>query len=229
MARSVEIVVEDDARSAADEVARILAEGARAGGHIVLSGGSTVGDAYEKAAELEPDWSRVELWWGDERCVPPDDDNSNFGLAKKMLLDKLERQPAAIHRIEGELDPDEAARRYDDSVRGVTFDLILNGVGPDGHTASLFPNAASLQQRERLALAVPPGHEPFIERVTLTIPALENCRRMIFLVTGEDKADAAGRAFGQPPSTDTPASLVRSALGETVAVLDRAAASLLRE
>jgi 6-phosphogluconolactonase len=229
MARSVEIVVEDDPRSAADEVARILAEGARAGGHIVLSGGTTVGNAYEKAAELEPDWSRVELWWGDERCVPPDDDNSNFGLANKTLLDKLERQPAAIHRIEGELDPEETARRYDDAVRDLTFDLVLNGVGPDGHTASLFPNAASLQQRERLALAVPPGHEPFIERVTLTIPALENCRRLIFLVTGEDKADAAKRAFGGPPSPDTPASLVRSALDQTAAVLDRAAAALLRE
>jgi 6-phosphogluconolactonase len=229
MARSVDIVVKDGAQSAAEAVARMLAEAARAGGNIVLTGGNTVGDAYENAAGLEPDWSRIELWWGDERCVPPDDENSNFGLTKKTLLDKLEQQPAALHRIEGELDPEEAARRYDEAVRGVTFDLVLNGVGPDGHTASLFPNAASLQERERLALAVPPGHEPFVERVTLTIPALENCRRMIFLATGEDKADAVKRAFRDAPSPATPASLVRSAHGETVAVLDGAAASLLRE
>ena len=229
MARSVDIVVKDDAQSAAEEVARMLAEAARAGGNVVLTGGNTVGDAYEKAADLEPDWGRVDLWWGDERCVPPDDENSNFGLTNKTLLDNLEEQPAAIHRMEGELDPDEAARRYEGAVRGVTFDLILNGVGPDGHTASLFPNAPSLEERERLALAVPPGHEPYIERVTLTIPALENCRRMIFFVTGEDKADAVKRAFGAAPTPDTPASLVRSAHGETVAVLDEAAASLLRE
>jgi 6-phosphogluconolactonase len=224
---TVQIVVKEDAEAAAKEVARMLAPAAGASGHVVLTGGNTVGDAYEKAAVLQPDWSRVELWWGDERCVPPDDENSNFGLTKKILLDNLEQQPAEVHRIEGELDPEESARRYDEAVRGVTFDLILNGLGPDGHTASLFPNAPSLQERERLALAVPSGLEPYIERVTLTIPALENCRRMVFLVAGEDKADAVERAFGQPPSPDTPASLVRSAHGDTIAVLDEAAASLL--
>ena len=224
---AVTLVVEQDADAAAAEVARRLADAARAGGHIVLTGGSTVGDAYEQAAALEPDWSRVELWWGDERCVPPDDENSNFGLAERTLLDKLERAPAAVHRMLGELDPVEGARLYEEEVTGVTFDLILNGVGPDGHTASLFPKAPSLEETERLALAVPPGHEPFIERITLTIPKLEDCRGMLFLVTGEDKAEAAKRAFGDPPSTDTPASLVRSAHGETVAVLDEAAAALL--
>src|SRR5437899_3984962 len=165
---AVTIVVEQNADRAAGEVSRRLAEAARAGGHVVLTGGNTVGDAYEKAAELEPDWSRVELWWGDERCVPPDDDKSNFGLAKRTLLDNLEQQPSAVHRMQGELDPGEAAARYEEEVRGVTFDLVLNGVGPDGHTASLFPNAPSLEETEHLALAVPPGHEPFVERVTLT-------------------------------------------------------------
>src|SRR5436190_8767929 len=124
----VNIVVEHDSDAAAGEVARMLADAARSGGHIVVTGGDTVGDAYEKAAELEPDWSRVELWWGDERCVPPDDENSNFGLTKTALLDNVEAQPEAIHRIEGELDPEDAAQRYDQAVRGVTFDLILNGV-----------------------------------------------------------------------------------------------------
>ncbi len=225
--RDVKIVVEGVPDAAAGEVARMLADGARTGGHLVVTGGNTVGDAYEKAAQLEPDWSRVELWWGDERCVPPDDENSNFGLTKKTLLDNLEAQPVEIHRIEGELDPEDAAQRYDEAARGVTFDLILNGVGPDGHTASLFPNAPSLEETERLALAVPPGHEPYVERVTLTIPALENCRGMIFFVSGEDKADAVMRAFGRPLSPDTPASLVRSAHGKTIAVLDEAAAAKL--
>lgn len=226
---SVRLLVKDDAETASQEVARRLAEAARAGGNIVVTGGNTVGVAYEQAAELEPDWSRVELWWDDERCVPPDDDKSNYGLAKRTLLDRLEKQPSAVHRIRGELDPEEAAHLYEEELKGVTFDLVLNGVGPDGHTASLFPNAPSLQRRERLALAVPAGHEPFVERVTMTIPVLEECRAMLFFVTGEDKADAVKRAFGGPPSTDTPASLVRSAHGETVAVLDEAAAALLRE
>jgi len=223
----INIVVEHDSDAAAGEVAQMLADAARSGGHIVVTGGDTVGDAYEKAAELEPDWSRVELWWGDERCVPPDDENSNFGLTKTTLLDNLQAQPAETHRIEGELDPEGAAQRYDEAVRGVTFDLILNGVGPDGHTASLFPNAPSLEETERLALAVPSGREPYVERVTLTIPALEDCRGMIFFVTGEDKADAVMRAFGRQPSPDAPASLVRSAQGETIVVLDEASASLL--
>ncbi len=226
---SVRLIVKDDAVAGAEEFARRLAGAARAGGNIVLTGGNTVGGAYEKAAELEPDWSRVELWWGDERCVPPDDENSNSGLAKKTLLNRLEREPSAVHRMEGELDPQEAAARYEEEVRGVTFDLVLNGVGPDGHTASLFPNAPSLEETERLALAVPPGHEPFVERITLAIPTLANCRQMIFFVTGGDKADAVRRAFAEPPSPATPASLVRSAHGETVAVLDEAAAALLGE
>jgi 6-phosphogluconolactonase len=222
-----ELVVKPDADAAAEQVARRLAEAAHAGGNIVLTGGTTVGVAYQKAAGLEPDWSRVTLWWGDERCVPPDDENSNFGLAKGTLLDNLEQPPAAVHRIQGELDPEEAARRYEEGLRSVRFDLVLNGIGPDGHTASLFPNAPSLGETKRLVLAVPPGHEPFVERITLTISTLANCRAMIFFATGEDKADAVKRAFGRPPSPDTPASLVRSAHGETIAMLDEAAASLL--
>jgi 6-phosphogluconolactonase len=224
---SVAVIVKGDAAGAADEVGRRLAVAARVGGNLVLTGGNTVGEAYETAAALESDWSRVELWWGDERCVPPDDDKSNFGLAKRTLLDRLEGQPAAVHRIQGELEPEEAAARYADELHGITFDLVLNGVGPDGHTASLFPDAPSLGEHERLALAVPPGHEPFVERVTMTIPALANCRRMLFMVTGQDKAEAARGAFVEPPSPKTPASLVRSAHGETVAVVDEAAASLL--
>ena len=112
-------------------------------------------------------------------------------------------------------------------MRGVTFDLILNGLGPDGHTASLFPNAPTLEIRDRLVVPADAGHEPYVKRITMTIPALESCRDMIFLATGESKVDAARRAFAEPPSPDTPASLVCSKLGETVAVLDRDAAAEL--
>ncbi len=202
-------------------------EAARAGGHLVLTGGGTPRRAYELAAELEPDWSKAEVWWGDERCVPPDDERANFGMAKGALLDRLEQAPAAVHRIKGELDPEQAAAAYEVELRGITFDLVLNGLGPDGHTASLFPHAPTLEERERLVVPAEAKHEPFVERITLTIPALAACRQMIFLAVGTDKADAAKRAFGDPASPATPASLVRSVEGETVAVLDREAAAEL--
>ena len=183
--------------------------------------------AYELAAELEPDWSRTELWWGDERCVPPGDERSNFGMAKDALLDRLGVPPAAVHRIRGEDEPEQAAVAYEQELHGIAFDLVLNGLGPDGHTASLFPHAPTLEVRDRLVVPAEAGHEPYVERVTMTIPALERCREMIFLAVGEEKADAARRAFGEQPGPATPASLVRSTGGETVAILDRAAASRL--
>jgi 6-phosphogluconolactonase len=224
---NVRLQVEPDAEAAARAVAERLAEAARAGGHVVLTGGGTPKRAYELAAELEPDWSKAELWWGDERCVPPDDERSNFGMAKQALLDRLEHPPAAVHRIRGEDDPEQAAKNYERELSGVTFDLVLNGLGPDGHTASLFPHAPTLEIRDRLVVAAEAGHEPFVERITLTIPSLETCREMIFLAVGEEKADAARRAFEEQSSPATPASLVRSGLGKTVAVLDEAAAAQL--
>ena len=107
--------------------------------------------AYEDAAKLAPDWSRVELWWGDERCVPPDDEHSNFGMAKRALLDRLELRPAAVHRIQGELGKDEAAAELRARARRRPLDLVLLGLGTDGHVASLFPNAPTLESRRRVA------------------------------------------------------------------------------
>jgi 6-phosphogluconolactonase len=224
---SLRLEVVADGEAAARFVAERLAEASRAGGHVVLTGGETPRRAYEIAAELEPDWSRTEIWWGDERCVPPDNPWSNYQLAKDALLDRLQIGPAAVHRILGEDDPEEAAAAYEAEMRGVTFDLILNGLGPDGHTASLFPKAPTLDIRDRLVVAADPGLDPFVERITMTIPALENCRTMLYLTTGESKADAVRHAFSEPPSPSTPASLVRSSLGDTVVVLDREAAALL--
>src|SRR5436189_3338995 len=115
----------------------------RAEGHVALAGGSTPRRAHELARRRQ-DWTRVTFWWSDERCVPPDDERSNFGLARRTLLEHLAAGPAAVHRIGGELPPAEAADEYDRALRGVTIDLNLLGIGPDGHTASLFPGMPSL-------------------------------------------------------------------------------------
>jgi 6-phosphogluconolactonase len=225
---NLRVEVREDAEAAARFTAEHLAAAARRGGHIVLTGGDTPRRAYEIAAQLEPDWSRVEVWWGDERCVPPSDSRSNFRIAKESLLDRLGAQPEGVHRIRGEVEPSEAAAEYELELGALTFDLVLNGIGPDGHTASLFPNAPTLDERERLVVDADAALEPFVERVTLTIPALERCREMIFLVVGDAKADAARRVFAEAASADSPASLVRSRHGETLAVLDPAAAAQLR-
>jgi 6-phosphogluconolactonase len=225
---SVEITVVDDAEEVARIVAERLAEQARAGGSIVLTGGSTPRHAYQVAADLEPDWSRVELWWGDERCVPPEDGRSNYGMAKTALLDRLAAQPAAIHRMQGELGRDEGTAEYKHELAGVgTFDLVLLGLGPDGHIASLFPNFPTLDVTSRDVLGSEAGHEPFVDRISMTLPRLCNTNDLLFLVAGEDKADAVARALDGQPSHATPGSLARSADGTTRAVIDRAAASKL--
>jgi 6-phosphogluconolactonase len=222
---AVELVIADDAEGAAFEAAQLLAEVASRGGAVALAGGSTPRRAYEIAARLEPDWSGVDVWLGDERCVPPDDERSNLRLVLESLVANLERAPS-LHPVPTQLPPEDAAAAYAASLQGTTLDLALLGIGPDGHTASLFPYAPSLDAEE-LAVATDPGLEPFVERVTLTIPALAAARTVAFLVSGAEKADAARRAFGEPPSPATPASLVRSAEGRTVAILDRAAAAEL--
>jgi len=214
-------VVENPARLAAGWLIHV----ASSPGHIALSGGSTPGRAYELAAALHPDWRPdVHLWFGDDRAVPPGDERSNYRLAKETLLDRLTLQPQ-VHRIRGELGAEEAAALYDGELRDVTLDLALNGIGTDGHTASLFPGSPALAERQRRAVAADPGLEPFVPRVTLTPPVFAQARLLIYLVTGEAKAEAARRALAAAPSPETPASLVRGR--ETIAILDRAAASQL--
>jgi 6-phosphogluconolactonase len=214
-------VVENPARLAAGWLIHTASEP----GNVALSGGSTVGNAYEIAAELQPEWRQdVHLWFGDERAVPPGDERSNYRLARETLLDRLRAQPT-VHRIHGELGAPEAAERYDRELDGVTLDLALNGIGPDGHTASLFPNAPALAERQRKVVAAEAGLEPFVERVTLTAPVFASTPLLVYLVTGESKAEAVRRAFAEEPSPETPASLIRGV--ETIAILDAAAASLL--
>ncbi len=155
----VELVIVENAKEVAAVVAEHLASATREGGHVVLTGGTTPERAYEEAARLAPDWDKVELWWGDERCVPPDHELSNFGMAKRALLDRLERAPRAVHRIKGELGKDRAAAEYEQELGATQLDLLLLGVGSDGHVASLFPNAPTLQQRKRV-LSAEPDLEP---------------------------------------------------------------------
>ena len=218
---TAEIRVVADAPAAAGA---LIAEAARAGGVLALSGGRTAGAAYRAAAVLEPDaWSGVDIWLGDDRAVPPDDERSNYRLLRETLLDTV--APRSVERIEGELGAEEAAEHYDRLVDDVPIAFALNGIGPDGHTASLFPRAPSLREHERRVVAAEAQLEPFVPRVTMTVPVFARVELLVYLVTGADKADAVARAFGAEPSEDTPASLVRGR--RTIAVLDDAAAANL--
>jgi 6-phosphogluconolactonase len=225
----VELEVLADAEAVAARVADELVTAARAGQAVVLTGGTSPGRAYELAAEREPDWSTATLWWGDERCVPPEHEDSNYRLARESLLDRLEAPPREIRRIRGELGAADAAREYDELLRDAALDLVLLGIGPDGHTASLFPRAAALDERKRRAVAAQAQLEPFVERVTLTLPAFAAAGELLFLVAGDEKSEAARRAFAAEPGPETPASLVRSEAGVTTAILDSAAAVRLSD
>lgn len=206
-------------------VGELLATQARAGGSIALTGGSTPGRAYERAAALQPDWSAASIWWGDERCVPPDDERSNYLLTEETLLSHLETQPKQVHRVRGELPPEEAAAELDAALAGVTLDLVLLGMGSDGHVASLFPGSPQLAVEDRRAVNGPPGLEPLVERVTMTMPVLRAARRIVLLVTGEAKAGPIARAFGTEIDEELPASLLRLAAAPVEVFLDGAAGS----
>ena len=224
-----ERLVRHDPAAAAAE---LLAAAAGAGGHVALAGGSTPRAAYRAAAGLRTDWSRATLWFGDERCVAPDHEHSNYRIAKEALLDRLEGGRPVVHRIRGELGPDEGAASYERVLlEGFApswprLDLVLLGLGPDAHCASLFPHSPALLERERPVVGVEvAGLEPFVPRVTLTLPAINAARHVVFLVAGEDKAEAVARAFGGEPDPGAPASLVRPEDGRLTVLLDRGAAS----
>ena len=223
MAREIDIVVADDP---AAEVGERLAASARNGGHLVLTGGGSVAVAYGHAATLLPDWTGVELWWGDERCVPPEDERSNYLLAKSSLLDRV--QTGAVHRMRGELGREQGAELYEQELGSLErFDLVFLGLGPDGHVASLYPEQPTLDETERRVVGAEAHLEPFVDRITLTLPMLRGAHEVLFMVTGADKAEAAFAAFAGDPTRSVPGSLVRSTHGRTTAVLDAAAAAKL--
>jgi 6-phosphogluconolactonase len=215
----------------AARVADLLAEAASAGRHIVLTGGSTPRIAYELAAGKGADWSRAEIWFSDERCVPPEHEHSNFGMVDAALLSHV--QPKAVHRMKGELGPQDGARDYQQQLDGAfgqgvlpELGLVLLGLGPDAHVASLFPGDAALGERTKGAVGVEtPGMAPLVSRISLTLPVLNAGDQVVFLVSGEDKAEAVARAFGGlRPGPDAPASLVRPERGSLTVLLDAAAA-----
>jgi 6-phosphogluconolactonase len=217
---NAEIRVSDDP---AQEAAELMAA---AGGHVTLTGGSTPRSAYERATQLREDWSGVDFWFTDERCVPPDHEHSNFGMVERAFLSRVEG--ATVHRMRGELGPEDGAAAYENELGEFgpdAIDLMLLGIGPDAHICSLFPGDDALGERERLVVGVEtPGMAPLVSRITLTLPVVNASRQIVFLVTGEDKAEAVGRVFRGPPDPRAPGSLVD---GNVVALLDAAAAARL--
>jgi 6-phosphogluconolactonase len=184
------------ARAAAETVRSLLAAGART---LVLAGGTTPAACYRELAGMELAWGRVTVLFGDERCVPPDDPESNYRMAREALLERV--HPASIHRMAGELGPDEAAAAYDAIVGGLQpLDVVLLGVGEDGHTASLFPGHPALEAAG-WATPVRGAPKPPPERVSLTLPAIRGAGTVLVLATGAGKADAVARArAGTVPS-----------------------------
>jgi 6-phosphogluconolactonase len=187
---------EDVAESAAAEISSALAEGART---LVLAGGTTPKRCYELLVQAEVKWGRVTVLFGDERCVPPDHPESNYRMAREALLDRV--APGSVHRIAGELGPDEAAELYSRVVAQLApLDVVLLGAGEDGHTASLFPGHPEVHA-QGWAVGVRNAPKPPPDRVSLTLPALQGARRVIILATGAGKAGAVARAKrGEVPS-----------------------------
>jgi len=208
---------------------------------IALSGGSTPKALFGLIA-TEPylgqiNWPSVEIFWADERCVPPDDAESNYAMAKEVLLSKIPIQPRQVHRMPAEkADRDAAAQEYTLEMQRVfgtngipAFDLIQLGMGPEGHTASLFPHQPALHEQRRLVMPVSVPKPPPL-RLTFTPPILNAPRHVLFLVTGSEKADAVQAVLEGPYQPDEyPAQIVRPTNGEVTWMLDTAAAGKLTQ
>lgn len=221
------IVVHDTPEALSrDAAARIVAAAratveTRGSFTLALAGGGTPLAAYRLlAGAVEMPWAVTQLYWGDERCVPPDDAESNYGAARRALLDHLTVPPAQVHRIEGEdPDPHAAAARYA-ALLPARFDLLLLGIGEDGHIASLFPGDIALHEHTRRAVAVL-APKPPPRRITITPPVLAAARATLVLATGAAKASPVVRALvGDINIDELPAQLVRPATW----LLDRGAA-----
>jgi 6-phosphogluconolactonase len=246
MGREIRVVADAAAlsRAAAEELTRVIHEAVEARGRatIALAGGSTPRALYEQVAQ-EPmrsriPWARVHLFWGDERCVPPDQPESNFHMTHETLLARVPIPASNIHRIPVEHgDPDATAQAYERALREhfrlangawPAFDLILLGLGADGHTASLFPGTPAARETARLAVATR-GGEPNVARVTLTLPVLNHARRVAWLISGAAKAPIVRRVLegGAAEADGLPAQSVQPLEGTAVWLLDRAAAGEL--
>lgn len=223
-------------RQTAEQFSQLAHECVEASGRITVafSGGSTPKHLYSLLASADYQnrirWNNVELFWGDERCVPPDHPESNFRMAQEALLSRIQISAENIHRMRGEGQPQAAAAEYEKELQrffGLNsgglprFDLILLGIGEDGHTASLFPDSDALNDTEHLVLA------RFVEklnayRLTLSLPVLNNAANVWFLVAGPSKADAVQQAFSS--SSDLPAAKVQPVNGKLTWFITRDAA-----
>ncbi|GAA5510307.1 6-phosphogluconolactonase [Novipirellula caenicola] len=204
---------------------------------IALSGGSTPKMLFEiwgKEYADKIDWSRIHFFWGDERCVAPDDSDSNYGVAKTLFLDKVQIPAENVHRVLGEADPDEERLRYENEIYGHVdidenavpqFDLILLGMGTDGHTASIFPHQSQfLKSPQVCEVAIHP--ESAQKRITLTGPVLNRAKKVAFLITGGDKAEVLAQVIKKEGDfANFPASHVEAA--DLTFYVDEAAAASL--
>ena len=209
---------------------------------IAISGGTTPKTMFELLANpAEPfvkqvPWDKLDLYWVDERCVPPDNAESNYRMTREALLSKVPLPAERVHRVEGELDPEVAAARYESTIRNTfklegaetpTFDLVLLGMGDDGHTASLFPHTEALNDMSHIAIA---NHVPQKEtwRITLTWPVINQGREVAFLIEGAGKAQVLHDVFLGPYQPETfPSQIIRPASGRLTLLLDAAAAAKL--
>ena len=204
---------------------------------IALSGGSTPRRLYQVLAsppyDEEMAWDRWHIFWGDERCVPPDHEDSNFRMAKEALLDHISIPLAQVYRMRGEIEPEEAAEEYETAVLdgfqtpAPSFDLILLGVGDDGHTASLFPGTLALQEKHKLVVS---NWSPSLQvhRITFTLPLINAARVVAFLDTDESKAEVLRRVLEPAPREGVlPAAMIRPTDGTVHWFLTKEAAGLL--
>lgn len=219
------------------------ASGARGKARIAISGGHTPKNTFALLADPSAQyreqipWDNLELYWVDERCVPPDHPDSNYRMTREAMLDKVPLDKSQVFRIQGELDPDEAASKYESAIRQSfrlegaempVFDLLALGMGPDGHTASLFPHTQGLHELMRIAIAnhVPQQKETW--RVTLTSPVINRARDVFFLIEGQDKVAALKQVFTGSYDPETyPSQLIRPASHRITLILDAVAASAL--
>lgn len=196
---------------------------------VALSGGSTPKALFDLLAQLpyreRIDWNRLGLYWGDERCVPPDNPDSNYGMTKEHLMDRV---PAKnVYRMKGEIDPKQAADEYEKLLPPGPFDLALQGLGSNSHTASLFPHTDVLKVTDRRVAAVW-VQEVNMWRITITVPELQRATHILFLAAGADKAEAVHTVIRGPLDVESyPAQVVREAQGTVTWFLDKAAASKL--
>jgi len=201
---------------------------------VALSGGSTPRRFFTLLAsspyQQSIDWTRIHLFWADERCVPADHPESNFKLLHDTLLAHVPVPEANVHRVHGEADPEQAAREYEREIRSFfingempSFDLIFLGVGEDGHTASLFPGSPSIHEKARIVVPVYLAG-PSLNRVTLTLPVINHAAHVIFLATGRSKSDVLHNILKEGNSQAYPAGLVRPEAGTLTWFLDQEAA-----